>query len=368
MKAWNILMVLDSMAGGGTETYVLSVSKAMRRQGAQVTIAGGDGILQPVFRKEFPTYVLPFNWSPAQERIWVNHLSALMLERNINLVHAHQTPSGRLAAMAAKSLNIPTVFTIHGTYYPKNELVPVVKLSSAVISVSKPVQSFWQREGVSSQVIPNGIDLKEFTKERNAADLRNELGIPEEAKVLLYASRLAWQKGQVCKAVLRSAKDLRVTQYPNLEVVVVGDGPEMSAIRELTKHLEFRAGGKFIHLIGQRTNMPDWYRMSDCVVGTGRVALEAMACGKPVLALGSHGFFGWVEPAVYAQAWDCYFGDHQSIRSCTQPLLTESLRKGLSNPAGMERIGELGRAWVASAFDIEKVSRSIGDVYHSVLR
>lgn len=368
MSSFNLMMVLDSMESGGTETHALSVARVMKKQGAKVIFAGGQGNLYPVFCEEFPTYRVPFDWNPLKEQRWVNQLASLMEEEQIQLVHIHQTPSGRLAALAAAKRNIPVVFTIHGTYYPRNELLTVAGLSDRVISVSKPVRQYWLYAGVDSQVIPNGIDLAEFTQRRNAETLRKQLGISKDAIVLTYASRLAWQKGKLCMMVLRSAKDLRATQFPKLEVVIAGDGPDMNAVRELKGQLEWRLGSQFIHLIGERREMAECYQMSDCVVGTGRVALEAMACGIPVLGIGSHGFIGWVEPATYQHAWDCYFGDHHSLRNHSQPLLTDALRKGLNHPDLLRRIGESGREWVKQAFDINIVGMQIAEVYQSLLR
>jgi len=363
-----ILMVLDSMASGGTETYVLSVAREMKRLGADVIVAGGEGSHAPIFREEFPVHLLPFDWNFKLEEERISRLASVMRDENINIVHMHQTPSGRIALQAARMMGIPVVFTMHGTYYPKSDLLPIVKQCDAVISVSKPVEAFWLREGVASSVIPNGIDLEEFHQAGDREVLREPFGIPKEAMVLLYASRLAWEKADVCKIVLRSAADLKRSEFPQLVVVVAGDGPEMDAIRRLAQQLEYRNHVRFIHLIGQRSNMADCYRMSDIVVGTGRVALEAMACGKPVLALGTCGFLGWVEPSMYEEAWRCYFGDHQSLRSCNQPLLTQTLRKGLSRQELLHWYGEMGRAWVSDLFDITKVTRAIAGVYRDILR
>ena len=54
---------------------------------------------------------------------------------------------------------------------------------------------------------------------------------------------------------------------------------------------------------------------ADCVVGTGRVAIEAIACKKPVFAAGNNGYFGLLNCDNIENAWRVYFGDHKSLKS-----------------------------------------------------
>ncbi|WP_284637706.1 glycosyltransferase [Paenibacillus silviterrae] len=364
----NVLMVLDSMASGGTETHVLSIAKKLKGLGIQVAIVGNPGSFEAVYSRFFKTYLTDYDWSKAPEQEWIRKYKAIMTKERISLVHVHQTPSGLLAAIAAKELGIPLLFTVHGTYYPKGELVRLLQEARTVISVSNPIQEYLQGLGFASQVIPNGVDIAEYSPTSADPALRERFGISKDAFVLLYVSRLAWQKGTICKMLLRAAKGLHIANHTQLEVLVVGEGPQWPEIRELSTRIEQYLNRKFIHLVGQSTEMPDFYRMSDAVVGTGRVALEAMACGKPVLAAGNHGFFGWVEPGVYKLAWDCYFGDHQSLRSCTLPLMTETLRRGLHNTAHLHKVGQAGRDWVLEAFNAENVSKEIVKVYEQAIQ
>jgi glycosyltransferase involved in cell wall biosynthesis len=361
MKRLSVLMALDSFACGGTETHAISVAKSLQGQGADVVLAGDGGPLYDRFAGELSLRLLQYDEDA------VDRLSRLMREAEVQVVHVHQTPSGLAAAAAAEALGIPVVTTVHGTYYPRGELLELVRRSAAVISVSKPLHAFLEKLGVASRVIPNGIDLRDFDV-ASGEHLRERLGIAKDALVVTYASRIAWGKATVCKTALRAVRDLRRTTYPNLEVIVAGDGPQLPEVRDLARRLEESIGQRFVHVAGQQTELSAFYAASDAVVGTGRVALEAMACGKAVLAVGNHGFFGWVEPAVYEQAWNCYFGDHASLRSCSLPVLTEALRKGLAGPVALRRIGSENRGWVSRSFDADRIGRRIAEVYESALR
>ncbi|MGO4548355.1 glycosyltransferase [Paenibacillus sp. 2TAB23] len=360
----SVLMALDSMDAGGTETHVLSLAKALIRMNQRVTLISADGLMRPQF-EEAGCPVFLFDFEPlgmSEQAQRIAGLQEVLRVREVNCVHVHQTPSGLLAAQAASELGIATVFTAHGTYYPQSSAKLLMKLSQAVISVSAPVQSYAQRLGFPSTVVPNGIDLSEFYPAQNS-NLRSELGISEEVVVLVYASRLAWGKGTACETLLRAMKDLHRYGWHQLELVVVGDGPKLTAIKALASFIEEESGRKFIHVLGKQAHMGRYYNAADIVVGTGRVALEAMACGKPVLAIGNHGYFGWVEPACYEQAWAHYFGDHGSNAAYSRYLFASEIGRGCRDLAWLRSLGSEGRRWVEQEFHIDSNIQQVIDAY-----
>lgn len=364
--SYRILMVLDYLGTGGTETHVLSMGKAMCKKGVQLFYAGGNGPLYQEFVEAgFTVEILESTRESQKERKQhVKEMYAEVMKKHaITIVHVHQTPSGLLAAQAANELCIPVVFTLHGTYYPKEEVIKVAQLCSAVISVSKPVRIFWEKLEIKSTLIANGIDLEEF----QPVDARKSTlpSVPSDAVVVTYVSRLAWQKATVCNMVLRATKTLR-TAIKNLHVVVVGSGAQSIHVKELAQALNSAAGQPYIHLAGEQTDVRPYYANSDLVIGTGRVALEAMACGKPVLAIGNHGYVGLVTPSSYEVAWDCYFGDHSSVQKPSPLLIDSTLRQAFSNREELKAIGRQGRAWVQSHFPITQKCTSLLGMYDQV--
>lgn len=354
-----VLMVLDSMGTGGTETYVLSLGIPMRSRGAVLFYAGADGPLRPAFAEAgFHIHLLKASAREplAERRRKAESFYREIMERErITVVHVHQTPSGLLAASAAKELGIPVVFTMHGTYYPKEEAIRLAQLCDSVITVSKPVQRFWERSGINSTVISNGVDVHAFHPEawqREANAVAKLPAIPAGAPVVTYVSRLAWQKASVCNMLLRATKEL--SDLPDLHVIVVGTGAQSHHVQELARALNRKRGQQYVHFVGEKTDVRPYYAQSDLVVGTGRVALEAMATGKPVLAIGNHGFVGLVTPASYDQAWDYYFGDHDSIGKPSPALIAQALRQAFASRDELKRWGEQGREWVKHHFDIEQ--------------
>jgi glycosyltransferase involved in cell wall biosynthesis len=360
----SVLLVLDSMSAGGTETHVLSLMKGLRDKGVQVCLASADGGLRAAFAATgCAVYKLEAQDSSMRmsERR-VAGLQQLMLERQVDCVHAHQIPSGLMALAAAEGLGIPFVFTVHGTYYPAGSLRAMLARASQVISVSAPVQEYVRKLGFVSRLVPNGIDVTEFYAGSNDA-LRERLGLPEDAMLLVYASRLAWGKASACETLLRAMKDLRRYGWDKLHLAVVGEGPRLADIRRLADFIAQESGSVFIHVLGMQTDMSGCYRAADIVIGTGRVALEALACGKPVLAIGNHGFFGWVEPERYEEAWAQHFGDHGSSAAYSRYLFAAQIADGCRKPAWLKQLGSAGRSWVTARFQMEDAVDQVLDAY-----
>ncbi|MFB9327346.1 glycosyltransferase [Paenibacillus aurantiacus] len=367
-----VLMVMDSLSVGGTETYVLSLAKVFPRIGVQPVYAGAGGVMyEPYARAGCPIHVVDLaagsllapEWQEPVERA----LAQIMRWRRIDVVHVHQTPSGLYAAKAAGKLGIPVVFTVHGAYYPAEQLRSLADSGAAFVSVSRPVEAYLARQGIASQLIPNGVDASEFYPEPSAK-ARESIGISPDAQVIVYASRLAWDKASACLMLIRAACALRQGGMGRLRVVIAGDGNQYTAVKELADAVNAESGDAFVQMVGNQTEMRRFYNMADVVVGTGRVALEAMTCGKPVLAVGNHGYFGLVHSDTHEEAWKCYFGDHDSRERPDERRMAEELAAVLGDPRRLVAIGEANRAWALSRFDIQDKAVRLKELYRSLRR
>jgi glycosyltransferase involved in cell wall biosynthesis len=364
----SVLMALDSMDAGGTETHVLSLAAALINSGQRVSLISSGGPMRPQF-EEAGCSIFLFDFRAASSAAAADRLARLrdvMREQKIDIVHVHQTPSGLFAARAAEQLAIPMIFTAHGTYYPQAGMKTMLASSKAVISVSPPVGRYIEQLGFTSTIVPNGIDLTAFYPSEHSK-LRSDLGIAEDAIVLVYASRLAWGKATACDTLLRAMKDLHQYGWDRLQLIVVGDGPKYEAIHALASFIQEESGRKFIHMLGKQSQMREYYNAADIVVGTGRVALEAMACEKPVLAIGNHGYYGWVEPDNYEQAWSHYFGDHGSYSRYSRYLLSSDIAQGCRRLEVLRAWGKEGRRWVEREFHIERALEQTINVYRTAL-
>ena len=112
-------MVLDSLNLGGTETHVLSLIKEFMDRGIHVCLLANHGTFSSEFVKlgctiyniDFPLYVIKDEFIALRYK---NKIKQIISAENINVIHAHQSPSGALCVDVGKELSIPCIFTVHG--------------------------------------------------------------------------------------------------------------------------------------------------------------------------------------------------------------------------------------------------------------
>jgi len=370
-----ILFVLDALYVGGTETHVLGLAKELMEKNVFVAIvARKEGSLLksfealncPIHHIDFPRTL---KLEKMHEKNLVEKIEEIIESEKITLVHFHQTPSGYLSGKAAKNKEIPTIFTVHGTYYPNHEIRMLLEFTHTVICVSPPLKEYIQSFGIkTTYLVPNGINLAEYPLNKTYEELKKELKIPKESIVVVYASRMAWAKAKVCTMFLRACKDLKINVLPNLHVIVVGGGSRLNDIKNLAQYIEQLGNNSFVHIVGEQKNMHAYYSIADCVVGTGRVALEAMASNKTVLAVGNHGYFGIVTKENLDEAWAHYFGDHGSTMPSSRHTIRDNLKKVLVDKEFLKLNGLQSREIIEEKFNIQKIADEMIKIYSETVK
>lgn len=151
-------------------------------------------------------------------------------------------------------------------------------------------------------VIPNGVDAQRFVQA--AAINWTELGLPDDAQVLLSIGRLEEQKG--IDTLIDAFREI-ASRFPRAHLVQVGEGPDRV---NLHARIVSSALAERVRLVGRRTDVPQLLAGATAFVlasrweGMPNVVLEAMAAGLPVIAtqvegtaeLLSEGETGWLVP------------------------------------------------------------------------
>ncbi|WP_297521802.1 glycosyltransferase [uncultured Clostridium sp.] len=327
----SVLLVLDQLNIGGTETHVLCLAKELIKQGVKVSILAENGELECEFRNlnckiynmKMPTTIVR---DTATINSYKQSIKKILEIEQTNIVHLHQSPSGSLVMEAAKDKNIPMIFTIHGMYY--HDIVStMLKTCNKVISVSIPVFKWLSTFGVQSSIIPNGISYSDFSYDEKGIEIRKNNGLKESDYVAMYCSRMAWGKIKTCENLIRVCRDLTRKENKEIHGLIVGDGPGFEELKKVGDRANNTIGKEIIHFTGGQTDIPKYYSASDIVIGTGRVAIEAMAAKKPVIATGNNGYFGIVNEKNFDEAWNMYFGDHNSIKPNNAMYLYEDMKK-----------------------------------------
>jgi D-inositol-3-phosphate glycosyltransferase len=231
-----------------------------------------------------------------------------------DVIHSHYWLSGQVGLLARDRWAVPLAHTMHTMAKVKNaslaeDDVPepaarligeeqVVAESDRLIASTddeaKQLIELYGAEPAKVAVVHPGVDLDAFTP-GDPAKARADLGLPTDAVVLAFAGRI-----QPLKApdVLIRAAERMLAADPSLRdrlVVAVIGGPSGTGLEhpeayaELARRLGVDDVTRFVQPVGQDV-LADWYRAASAVCvpsyseSFGLVALEAQACGTPVVA------------------------------------------------------------------------------------
>jgi len=223
-----------------------------------------------------------------------------------DLVHSHYWLSGRVGNWAQNYWKIPHLIMFHTLGAVKNttgvgEEEPRLRIATEshlvnscdrIITATereiRELERFYDAPADRMQIITCGVDLNLFRPVDQAA-ARRQLEFDPEEKLLLYVGRLEPQKGiERLLAAISHLKHLRKIKL----AVIGGDGhhePEFQRLLQLSKELDIQDNVFFAGRVDQQ-DLPTYYSAANLLIvpshheSFGLVALEALACGTPVVA------------------------------------------------------------------------------------
>jgi glycosyltransferase involved in cell wall biosynthesis len=206
--------------------------------------------------------------------------------------------------------------------------------------------------------IPNGVDLESIVPSRSRPEIRSELGIPADARVILSLGALTWEKDPVghLAVVAQAAGD-----RPHVVHLIAGDGPLRDRVEAEVRRLRLQERAR---LLGPRDDVADLLAASDVVLLASRTEgmpaslIEAGLAGLPVAAFAISGVPEVVvhgETGVLAPP-----GDVDALARALAGLLDDDDRRRAMGRAAAERCRE--------RFDIRVVAPKYLGVYEEIAR
>jgi glycosyltransferase involved in cell wall biosynthesis/O-antigen/teichoic acid export membrane protein len=289
-----VMFVITCMPVGGAETLLVNLVRRMDRSRFEPELCCLKyfGPLGETLAREIPAFtgLLKHKYDL---RVF-GRLTRLLTERRIDAVITVGTGGdkmfwGRLAAWRA---GVPVVASaLHSTGLPDHvewlnrRLAP---LTDAFIGVAAPhAQYLAEHEGCPAdkvRVIPNGVDVERFWPVEPNAALRNELGLPPDVPVAAIVAALRPEKNH--ELFLQAAARVR-EKLPEARFLIIGDGERRAALEAFAAQLQL---GEAVRFLGTRSDIPELLALADLLVLSSHMEanpvsiLEALACGKPVVA------------------------------------------------------------------------------------
>ena len=253
-------------------------------------------------------------------------LIRLIRKHEIQFVHCAGMKGILTGRLAARYNRIPCLIHLHDMI-PQSPpirwlMLCTRKWTTRTIVISDAVARFavdhFKMALDTIVVLRNGINLAPFRMSPShirQAELRQQLGVPQNAPILMTVGRLHTVKGQQdAIEVLRRTQDLSVW------LVLVGEGPEKHALREYAKGLP-------VVFAGQRTDIPDLLALATLLLmpsnseGLGLSAMEALAAGTPVVAYATGGLVEIIEHNHCGMLVPT--GEIDTLAAATRQLLTD---------------------------------------------
>jgi glycosyltransferase involved in cell wall biosynthesis len=291
----NIMHVTAPGAVGGLESVVQALAIGQRRAGHRVLVAL---VVEP--DQELNGFLTPFQAGAVDVHLVRVPPRAYLRERRLirelcmqfhpDVVHTHGCRSDVLDAAVARSLDLATVTTVHGSsrlggitrLYEWLEFA-LFRRFDAVVAVSRPLVGSLRRFGVAQHrvhVIPNAWNGRIPECDRSAA--RRLLGLPPDPFVIGWVGRLIPVKaGDVFLEALSELQDLPWSAS------IIGDGGERRRLERLCTALGIDGRVRFHGQVDDAARLFrafDAYVLSSHSEGTPIALLEAIAAGVPVVA------------------------------------------------------------------------------------
>jgi len=299
---------------GGAETHINDLCEYLRKKGYFVNVITYQPLMtrakaSTVERHQNLTIIrIPWfghNWYHRLEKcpaalfmylffglFLVSFIFLVLNYKKIDVIHAQGYISGAVAKILKKIFRKRAVITLHALFDPiydfkkrpllKNVLKGILMHFDGIICLVKKSRDELINMGIPGKKIKictHWIDLDRF-KPFDKEICRKRLGLEKEF-ILLFVGRLIKVKG--VELLLEVATKLR----PKINFVFIGDGPLSDAIANKATN---SSNIKFLGAVVNE-DMPVYYNASDVLIIPsqyeelfGRVAIEALGCGLPVIA------------------------------------------------------------------------------------
>ena len=383
---------------GGMNVYVVESAKKMAAAGVNVdiftrtnhpnlpeTVEIADGVnvkhlvagpFEGLSKEELPSQLgaLTSSFMNYQKQLPNDYYS---------LLHSHYWISGQLGWMVCERTGIPLIHTMHTTAKVKNLNLAddekpepqtraigeeqVVKASTGLIAntdaEAASLVSLYDACPDNVFVVAPGVDLQTFSPGSGKSAARIKLNIAPDAIMLTFVGRIQPHKGP--DVLLRAVAEM-VTHSPHLKaklaVVIMGGASgsglnELDKLKVLAKFLKIEDVTHFVAPV-KRDELANWYRASDLVCvpsyseSFGLVALEAQACGTPVVATAIGGLRTAVSDGISGSLVDGH--DPKAWSAVISRLIAEPQRRLLLS---------MGAVVHASHFGWENTAHKTLEVY-----
>ncbi|MGH2672279.1 MAG: glycosyltransferase family 4 protein [Actinomycetota bacterium] len=350
-------------APGGVQVHVRELASRLAARGHDTIVLApaGGGVVDDLVRAVGRPVRIPYGGKVAP--ICFSRASWRRIRRTIevfepDVVHAHEPFSPSTSMMSVLATDAAVVATFHA-FHERSRLLEaaapllrsVARRIDAAVAVSRAAGRFVAPIVPGEvEIVPNGVDVERFARPGGPA-----AGLPD-GRILLWVGRLDPQKGF---PIMVRAFGRLATEFPDLSLVVAGDGRDRHATDLLTEEARRR-----VLMLGSVPNveLPAYLAAADVFASPatghesfGIVLVEALAAGVPVVASDIPGYREVIRAGV----------DGLLLPPSDAAALASAIRRVLVEPDLASRLAHAGRAR-AREFSWDVVVPRIEAIYERV--
>ncbi|WP_040928132.1 N-acetyl-alpha-D-glucosaminyl L-malate synthase BshA [Nosocomiicoccus massiliensis] len=266
----------------------------------------------------------------------------------LDCIHMHYAIPHAVAGILANQMSkrdVGIITTLHGTDITvlghDRSLEPAIRFGIEKSDITTAV-SYSLKKQTEEMIQPNKeiktiynfVDEKRFNRdniEEVRSRMKQQLGIDEDSKVIVHSSN--FRKIKNITTIVEAFKLVRESVKSDL--VLVGDGPEMSVVYDLARELGV---GNNVHLVGRQSDMTSFYKMSDLFMllslkeSFGLALLEAMNCGCVPIGSNAGGIVEVIQhekTGFIVDPMDKESAAHYAIELMTNETLYNEMREAM---------------------------------------
>lgn len=268
-----ILHLIKKFNFGGAENHVRDLANVMAELGNDVFVISTRGNQNALLDSR--VNFIQFSMSDFLLFIQVPMLVQIIRKHRIEVLHAHQRLPALLATIAASITGIPVVVTIHGQ--TQHDL-------RSSLTRKVPKKFIYVRQSTFDEAAQYGIPSGKSVLIQNGVTITRS-SILRDTDSVCYISRIDKRHASVISLIIKKVIIPLINKYPGITFRIVGDGDSLDKLKSEANVINSQIGHEAIIFSGYIPNVKEIVTRSGLVLGVGRVAIETLACGVPLLSV-----------------------------------------------------------------------------------
>nr|WKN35512.1 glycosyltransferase family 4 protein [Tunicatimonas sp. TK19036] len=370
MRKIRVLQAIRQGMVGGGETHVYDLATSINRDKFEpIVLSFTEGAMVDKLNDQNVDTNIIFTTIPFDFRV-SKKIEQLLIEKKIDLVHAHGTRAASNVLHPARNLNIPVIYTVHGWSFNDNQnrIVKYLRVATEsyitrkvnktiCVSLSNLQTGQNHIKGFQGNVINNGISFEKFSYQADNKQVESLFTRQPEQIWIGFIARMTFQKNPLG---LLKAFQLAYRVNKNLRLLMVGEGELTNNVKDTIQEYGLT---EIVTLLPFQDNIPqllaaiDIYCLPSRWEGLSIGLLEAMAMHKAIIATNVDGTKELINNNVNGA-----LVEKDDIES-----LSETIIELASNATKMKVFGENAYKTVNENFSLKGMVHQTENVYETIL-